>query len=379
MLKAKIDNFFWIVSTFLLAPFFYTLIFLRKRNSRNKPSVLVISTNKIGDMVCMTPVFREIKKNYPSCRLTAIVNPLSEDILKNNPRIDEIISMKDYPGIARKLGLLNKLRKSNYDFGLVLTPTEAFFNIITFWSLIPLRMTTTHRPLGRTHRLLSHFSNRRLEYQRHTLILRHFLELLRFIGIEDCSEDKELFTTKEEDQKSLDFLKSHNLNEGDLIVGISVTAGVKLKEWQEEKFAELSDMLIEKKRAKIVFIGSAEDRDRVERVRKMMHNDSISSAGLFNLSELPALLKRMKLFIAVDCGPLYMADAVGTPVIDIVGPHDIKEQAPSGPKHKIIQKNLPCAPCSFIFIGSRVCKGENLRCLTEVTPQEVFEAAKEII
>ncbi len=93
---AYFNNFFWLFLTYLLAPYFYFRIFWRRKQKPEKLKILVIQTAKIGDMVCTTPVFREIKKKYPDCYLTALVTSKTKDILKNNPRIDEIILITDY-------------------------------------------------------------------------------------------------------------------------------------------------------------------------------------------------------------------------------------------------------------------------------------------
>jgi lipopolysaccharide heptosyltransferase II len=383
--QAYLNSFFWLFLTYLLAPYFYFLIFLRKfhyshSEERNeKLKILVIQIAKIGDLVCTTPIFREIKKKFPSCHLSALIISKTKDILKNNPHLNEVILITDYPGIIEKIRLIKKLRKERYNWVINLSPTSSFNNIVSFWSLVPNRITSTYKYIGEISKLLSIFNNYRLEYKRHTSVMRHRLNLLKFLGIEKCSERKEIFIQPEEEKRALNFLKAQNLSNDDLLIGISVVPGNKLKQWDLAKFASLADQLVEKLKAKIIFIGSVGDQLVVEKVQKMMQNSSINTSGLFKLFELPAFLKKLKLFISVDSGPLYIADAVGTPVIDIVGPFDIREQSPSGNKCKIIQKNIYCVPCSFVITTPRFCKEGHLRCLKEVTPEEVFDAAVTLI
>lgn len=210
-------------------------------------------------------------------------------------------------------------------------------------------------------------------------MMRHYLSLLKFIGIKEFSEKKEIFIKSAEEEKALGFLRSRNLGSGDLLIGISVAAGIKLKEWAPDRFAILADRLIKEKNAKIIFIGSPADRLPIEKVQKMMQNISINSAGHFTLSELPALLQKLKLFISVDTGPLYMADAVGVPVVDIAGPADVDELYPLDKRCRIIQKKIYCVPCAHMFDVPRFCKEGHLRCLREITPQDVFDATVSLI
>ena len=375
-IKAYSSSFFWLIFTYLLSPVLYLLVLLRKQNERLK--ILVVQTAKIGDLVCTTPVFREIKKNVPGCHLTVMVLSLTKDILKNNPRVDEIIVINDYSGIKGRLRLIRKLRRDNYDWIFGLFP-DYFANILGLWSLIKNRVATTHKDFGEITGLLSVFNNHRLEFKNHTSRIRHYLSLLGFMGIKDCSEQKEMFIKAEEEKMSLDFLRRKGLGNDDLLIGLCVTAGVKFKEWEPAKFAKLADLLIKNLKAKIVFVGSAEDKVVIEKIQRMMHNDSVDASGYFKLHELSSLMKRFKLFIAGDTGPLYIADAVGILLVDIPGPIDVFEQSPLHGRSVMVKRDLHCWPCFFSPSEVRFCREGHLRCLKDITPEDVFKAAQELI
>lgn len=374
--QAYFNNFFWLFLTYLAAPCLYFQILLKKKHERER--ILVIQRAKIGDLVCTTPVFREIKKKFPRCYLAAMVIAKTKDILRNNPHLDEIITLNDFEGIAGRIKLIRKLRKEKYDWVFTILP-DPFINVIALWSLVPNRVVTTYKDTGEIIGLTTIFNNYRLEYRRHASALRHYLNLLKFIGIKEYSEEKEIFVQPEEEKTALDFLRKHNLAGQDFLVGISCTSGVEFRQWELEKFAILADLLIERLKAKVIFIGAAKDFTKNEKVQKMMRHDSINAAGAFQLYELPAFIKTLKLFISMDTGPIYIANALGVPVVDIVGADDIEEQSPSGPKCRIIQKKLYCAPCIFVFSGIRYCKEGHLRCLKEITPEDVFLAAEELL
>ncbi len=376
--RAYFNDFFWLFSTFLLAPYFYSRIFLFKKMGGGELKILVIYTAKIGDLVCATPIFREIKKRFPSSYLTALVTSQNKDILRNSPYINEVVLMTDYVGIGGKLRLLDRLTKQKYDWAFNLLP-GLFNNIIAFWSLVPHRVATAYWRAGEMTGLLSFFNNHRLEYKSHTSIGRHYLDLLRFIGIEESSEKREIFIGSDEERRALDFLGRNNLNVNDLLIGVGVAPGDKFKQWALPKYANLADQLVGKFNARIIFTGSADVRDKIANIQKMMQNNSINSAGYFKLHELPAFLKKLKLFISVDAGPVYIADAVGTPVVDIVGTFDVQEQAPAGSKYKILQKDKPPAACSFIDPSSSICLRWYREQLEKITPEEVFSAAVALI
>ena len=114
------ENIFFLIFTFLLAPFFYGLILINrsKKNELKRPlKFLVIQFAKIGDLVCSTPVFREIKKHYPSSFLSVLVIPRVEGILINNPHLDEIILLdrEKYQGIRGIFKLIKEIRDRHFD------------------------------------------------------------------------------------------------------------------------------------------------------------------------------------------------------------------------------------------------------------------------
>ena len=377
-IKAYLNNFFWLFLTYFAAPYLYFRILFRPSANEVK-KILVIQFTKIGDLVCTTPVFREIREKFPSAYLAVLVRSDTKDILKNNSRINEIISINDYQGIKGRFKLIKKLGREKYDWAFNFSPIDILANIIAFWALIPNRVTTVYKGAGEMVRVLSVFNNHRLEFKQHTSLLKHYLTLLKFLGIEARSEKKEVFIKPEEEKKALDFLRRNNLSREDFLVGISCTSGIPFRQWELEKFAALADLLTERLKAKIFFIGTAGDFSKNEKVQKIMRQSSINAAGAFKLYELSAFLKNLKLFISMDTGPIYIANAMHVPVVDIAASDDMAEQSPSGPNVIIIQKDLYCAPCLCVFSGIRYCKEGHLRCIKEITPEEVFRACQELL
>ena len=375
--KAYFHNFFWLFLTYILSPYLYGQIFFNKKIGAGK--ILIIQLTKIGDLVCTTPVFREIKKKFPSSYLAVLARSDTRDILRNNPRIDEIISMNDYPGIAGRFKLIKKLKQDRYDWVFNFSPIDLAANIIGFWSLIPHRAATTYGKAGEIVKALSVFNNYRLEFKPHTHLLGHYLSLLKVLGIEAKSPEKEIFIKPEEEEKAADFLRKYNLSREDLLVGISCTSGIPFRQWELGRFAELADLLTEKLKAKVIFIGSSADFVKNEKVQKIMKYNSVNAAGLFKLYEFPAFLKNLKLFVSMDTGPIYIANALGIPIVDIAASDDMAEQSPAGPNVIKIQKDLYCSPCLCVFSGVRFCKEGHLRCIKDITVEEVFQACNGVL
>ncbi|HBR16450.1 MAG: hypothetical protein A3G39_05225 [Deltaproteobacteria bacterium RIFCSPLOWO2_12_FULL_43_16] len=380
----------YIILTYLFSPLIYILLFFRKNKTER---VLVIQTAKIGDLICSTPVFRAIKKKYPDAHLSALVNPLARGLLEYNPYINEIISLDNglYKGFTGKMWLAKLFRNGRYDIAVSLNPNVPF-TLAMFWGLIPVRVSLMPDPRlkpagtsfsGITYRFASMFSTHLEKHIRGRLVAETYMEMLKAIGIGDKYISKDVFKSPDADDKVEKFLKSAIRNPQSAIkIGLAVTSGNRMKEWGAEKMAAIADRLIRELNTCIVFIGSEKDRDISNKIlsitgRKDMIIDAI---GKFNLSELPALVQRLSLFIGVDTGITYMADALNVPLVDIAGPSDMEDQRPTGRNVIIIQKkDIACVPCSHTFHAPYACRYGHRECIASITVEEVFESASELL
>ncbi|MBR5733991.1 MAG: hypothetical protein IKX79_00425 [Desulfovibrionaceae bacterium] len=95
------------------------------------------------------------------------------------------------------------------------------------------------------------------------------------------------------------------------------------------------------------------------------------------MRETAALISLAAALVTGDSGPMHLASAVGTPVAALFGP---TARAwgfmPQGTRDIVLQKALPCRPCSLH--GAKTCpRGQE--CMTGITPDEVMDALHEII
>ena len=125
---------------------------------------------------------------------------------------------------------------------------------------------------------------------------------------------------------------------GKFIVGISPFAGNKIKEWPVDRFADIANYATEKYGAVIVIIGGKNDNGYAEDMKRRLSKKTVflDVVGMLSIDELKAVIARLNVFISVDTGPIYIAEAFGVPTIDIVGPMDEREQPPIGKFHKVV-------------------------------------------
>ncbi|TAN45278.1 MAG: glycosyltransferase family 9 protein [Nitrospirae bacterium] len=366
----------WVLLAYLTAPFI-----LLTRKSRTKPKsrrILIIQTAKIGDMICSTPVFREIKKGLPEAHLTVLATPSTKGVLRGNPNVDEIIaiSTSDYRGIAGKLKLAEIIGKGKYDTAVCLNP-NTLFALALFWGLVPVRLTILPDFCGTTFKLASRLFTGLEKHLQGRLVAETYLKMLRHIGIESSNFKKEIFISEEGKSKAEDFLKNLDMP----LVGIAVSSGNKLKELGVEKLSALVSGLLDSVDCSILLIGAGADKKTADTVIEItgLRKNVINSCGKFSLEELPGLIAKLAVFVGVDTGIAYMADALSIPVIDMAGPSDMQDQRPTGAKAVIIKKELPCVPCSHSFKSPYECEIGTRECIEDIVPEEIVAAVLKTI
>ncbi len=367
----------YLILTYIFYPLICILITLKRKEIISK--ILVIQTAKIGDLICSTPIFREIKKTFPNVKLSVIVTPTTKELLELNPHVDEIIVIKpqDYKGFLGKIKLSRLIYNGKYDIGIALNPS-VLYAISLFWGLVQIRLSVMPNFSGFTFKLASKLFTYVEPHILGQLVIETYMKMLKFIGIDKYELNKEVYKSEEAEMKVKKILSETDKP----LIGIAVSSGNKLKELGVDKIIDLVNKLLENFDIHIVLIGNSQDRNNAEIIKSSSnHKDKIiNTTGLFNLKELPALIEKLSLFIGVDTGITYMADALNIPLINIAGPSNMEDQRPLGKNALIIQKKeLPCVPCSHIFRVPYNCKINNRACIEMIKLEDIVEEVTKLL
>jgi len=334
--------------------------------------ILVIRTDRIGDVVLSTPVIKNLRENFPQSFIAMMVRPYTKDIVEGNPFLDEVI-VYDKDGkdksILATLRFVFNLKRYKFDLAIILHPTNRV-HIISFLAGIPKRVGY-RKKLGflNTDRL----EEKKYLGEKHEL--EYNLDLLRYLKIEIY--DKNLFVPidREAEERIESFLQIHGLKENDFVV-VHPGASCPSKIWPPENFAFVCDSLMRDFGLNVLIVTDKKDSCWGESVQRFMEYNPILALGEFSLKELAVVLKKAKLFISNDSGPVHIAVAVGTPVISIFGRKQPglspKRWGPLGEKDIVLHKDIGCQECL-----AHSCK-IGFKCLREIKPQEVIEAVKKI-
>ena len=338
------------------------------------PRILIIRTDRVGDVILSTPVIRSLRSAMPDAYLAMMVRPEHRELVEGNPDLNAVI-LYDKEGAEKSwwgsLRFARALRQQRFDAALILHSTNRV--ILVSW------LAGIHRRVGYARRLPWLLTDSipyiKREGNRHEL--EYNLDLLRLIGVE--ARERALFvpTTSAQEASIVAFLRDHRLSGSEPLIILHPGASCPSKRWPVRRFASVGDRMAQRHGARIVVVTGPGEVSFGEAVVRRMKQPAVPAFGRFSLGELACLFRKARCLISNDSGPVHLACAVGTPVVSIFGRWggglSPTRWGPTGPKSVVLHHDIGCRPC----LAHRCTIG--FACLEAVTEEEVIAAAEGLI
>ena len=369
----------YLLLTWLAAPFLWLRLALGGRSAQRR--ILVIQTAKIGDFVATTPVFRALRQRRPDAEIVALLHPVNLPLARGLKSIDRIVALPEggFRAWAGKRWLYRLLRGS-FDAIIVLSPNLSTY-LVPFWAGVPTRISVLPDRRQGSTRLAWPF----LSHGEPHLAGHLFRETaLRSLGGLGLPVDDDLLATASEVSVADVPQNLHQIlpqkTAGEALVGLGLGAGNRMKALSSEQWQVMARDLLAIPGVRLILIGTTADRETAqELLRQLPPSRILDTTGLFPLSQLPAVLMRLDCFVGVDSGATYLADAVGVPVVDFMGPADADDQRPLGSDAMVIRSAEPCAPCSHAFDAPYRCRLGTQACVRDAPLPEMIDGVSSIL
>ena len=336
--------------------------------------ILVVRTDRIGDVLISTPVIKALRDHYPMSFIAMMVSPYTRDLVEGNPYLDLTIAFdkdKKDAGFLATLSFAHKLKKMKFDVVIVLHPTVRV-HLICFLAGIKERIGYDRKA---PYFLTKTFPHTKQRGEKHEA--EYNFDLLVPLGILEVKKDLYMPIKETSERFVEDFLKDIGVSEKDKIVAINPAASCISRRWPLQKFADLIDQLITTYNVKVLIVADTIHRTLSEEVLRLARSNPYDCSGRFSLSQLASLFKKCALVISNDSGPVHIAAAVETPVISIFGRNQPglspQRWAPLSKVHAVFHKKTDCTPCL-----AHDCLNQ-FKCLEAITVSEVLDQAGQIL
>jgi lipopolysaccharide heptosyltransferase I len=294
---------------------------------------LVIRLSSIGDIVHALPAVAALGEAYPQAEIHWVVEARYAELLDGNPFVHRALKL-DTLGWRRKMTspvvieeiarALRSLRKEEFDVAI---DFQGLYK-----SALIARLSRARERIGFAENWLREpaaglFYTQRIAPHGREHVIEKNLALVERLGAHAVGAARWQFPlpqTGADDQ----YVERHlvGLSERDFIV-INPGGGWMSKCWAPDSYAELIRLLEPEYQGEILLTGSQAEEEMIQGI--------IRRAGSSNARYIPttivqfiALVRRAKLFLGGDTGPLHLAAAVGTPIVAIHGPTDPMRNGP---------------------------------------------------
>lgn len=345
--------------------------------TEDEKTVVIFSLGSLGDTMASLPAIHLIAKKFPNSQRILLSNspPTSKvvsafSLLEGTSLVQGYI---EYPGGTRNLlqliKLIIRIRRLHADVLFYLAASKGIWPLIR--DLIFFRICGIRRFLGMpwSRELVRHqFLEEKGLYEHEAQRRVRCLSELGAIDLDNpASWDLEL---RAEERERVAVILSRWPREKTFFA-CALGAQIALKDWGEERWQELFSLLAASYAEEgVAFIGSAEERERAQRMQETWPGPSLNLCGSLNPRESAVLISQASFFLGHDSGPMHLAAAVQTPVVAIFTAREkpgVWFPYAKGPQ--VLYHQTECFGCRLTQ-----CVKERRRCLSSITPTEVFSA-----
>jgi heptosyltransferase-2 len=339
-------------------------------------NLAVFWPNWIGDAVMATPAVRALCAQFPQARLISVLKPYLAGLLDGSPWCADSVWLDSRgPWSFRWPAVAWRLRQYRIDVAVLFPNT--FRSALVAW-LAGSRRRVGFARYGRTIFLTDSLQPRRDVHGRlrASPIIDDYNRLVERLGCSPPRHHMELFTTQEE-EAAADAVWHHAqyTNRPEVVCLNPGAAFGSAKQWPVESFAALARTLVDRRGSGVLVLCGPHERIRARQIVARALRPGVSSLAEHPLSLglTKACVRRCDLLITTDSGPRHFAAAFEVPVVTLFGPTFIAWTETYYRRAVHLQKPVECGPCQL-----RVCPLDH-RCMTSLTPDEVFRAAEELL
>jgi heptosyltransferase-2 len=328
-----------------------------------KSKILVMHTGGwIGDMILLTPALRALRKELPEAHISMLVRPLVRDLMERNPYLHEVIvydKRGEHKGIRQIWKMADRLDAKQFDTAIILHPNSIRSALLSYMAGIPERVGANVR--GREFLLTAKVKRRANIHE-----VQRYLDVVSPVVGADHDGKLEFWGIGRNDDAFADRIRADRSGP---VIGINPCTTWPSKQWPAERFARLADLLSRRFSARVLITGGPDDFHPGGKIMRLASSKPVNLIGRTTIWQLGALIKRCRLYITCDSGPMHISAAVDTPTLALFGPTDPVRHGPYGAGHTVVRKEMRCSPCY-----QRECRSRD--CMNAIQVEDIMKAVE---
>ncbi len=306
-------------------------------------------TSALGSNVHASPMFEALKRAVPDAVTMVACTRMGFDVFRHNPFIDFLAETpKPSTQIIQAIASLRKhLRMTGFVPEIVITSHGNNPRGVALLSL------AAGAAIRYGHTFAPELYDFVLRYDRERCLIDNQLNVIQGLGYPGLDlEPLVAFGPDdlEHAQGLLDPLETGN--DIPRVAFITQTSPTQRKSWPDDRFVSVANHLADAHRACAVFVGTANEVQGIEAIRRNIQSRSVSLAGKTTISQLAAVLSLCDYAVTLDTGNMHIGRSVGLPMV-ILAPawQPVIEWLPLGRDRYRIFKgaDIPKAPPDYVM------------------------------
>lgn len=350
--------------------------------------ILIVKMWALGDILLATPLLRALKRQYPDCSISWLVEKEYADILQGNPLVDHVIPFDS--GVWRRhfrqgrfityLRISTRLRKSlidqNFDILINLT-AEKWWSV--WFNVAPRRIGLFPRQNpGLIGRLYSKAIPRTRDPWLHNT--QHYQLPAEALGILGPYDEQMVVgvSDMERNQAAELLLSDPGYRPDKPLIILHPGTSQASKCWPIENFASVASQL--SNHYNIAITGSPNELAMAESLSSALPEGlpkPIIACGRLTIGGTSALVERAVTVVTGDTSLLHISSALDIPLVGIYGSTRPRDNAPLfGKSILLFDDTVECAPC---YKSQCPLHGAaHMRCQRNISVAQVTTAARSL-
>ena len=337
-------------------------------------NILIVRLSAIGDVVMASALIPAIKNTWPDARLSWLVEPAGYDLLRHNPRLDEVIvwprpywrQLWQQRQFGRWFGEVHRfttgLRRRRFD------------QVIDIQGLLKsglwARLTGARQRIGLGSREGSQYlMTRRVDrYGGDDRIGSEYLHLAKTLELDTGAFRMDVAVGEQPAVMARNRIAKAGIDRYAVICPFTTRPQ---KHWFEDRWQTLTGLLSAQTGLPVVMLGGPGDRTAGERIADGCQ--LLNLTGQTRLDETAALIDGASLLVGVDTGLTHLGIARDVPTIALFG-STRPYLNPASDRATVLYHPLVCSPCR----RPPICDGR-FDCMRLHTPDNVMAAVQTLL